>query len=172
MKFMTFLAVLALMTSCRASPVEERYSHQIINSFAKQQKTTKGLIVRSTGGSIPEKIESLYIGFGSNNKLQLNDARRLYVRVVQEFIDKVNNDERLIPYAANWPFNENNADITLSFNEGYYVRVQPPYICLIFMIDGMIYYEQYNVSTDQLMTFHQEPFAEAVRIVNESSCAE
>ena len=145
--FLIFIAIIIILSSCNDLTDKEKLSYQMINMHAEKQKKNNHLNLIGSGGAIPDKINVLMLSYVGYQKLQLDEARKLMVKSIEDLIQKVNATPEIHPYLRDYPFTEKNADITITFRDVRDKFVDPPYIAFITITnDGYIIYSKNNLS--------------------------
>lgn len=95
---------------------EEKVAYELIESYGKELKKKENfqLIGIGMGGSGDGKIGSLGLYFNVNKALDVNEARKLFLSVVNDFIEKVNSDKKY-SFISNRPFNIDNLNFAIMF---------------------------------------------------------
>ena len=133
------------------------------NKVAKEKK----LSVSGSGQGYSDAVEELIISFDSKTLLTLPEARKLYVEIVEGFIQKVNSNKNIRPFLLEYPFTADNASIKLSFIDKNHPKgcTFSPYITYISVVNGEVDYSIYDMETEMLDTLHSEPYKVALEIV-------
>ncbi len=110
-----------------------------------------------------KKVNATYLSFA---KLSVNEARNLYVEVVEGYLERFNRDEQIRPYLHNYPFTIENMKLMITFKDEYHRRRDGEDVTLMFMARGnLVYYCSYDYEKEDFVDLHEEPYEEAVRIV-------
>jgi hypothetical protein len=146
-----------------------------MNSYAKELKRTKNLFAFGIGGSMNADVKILSPTYISSQKLNVDEARVLFIETVEGLVSKMNTDENIRPFLHDYPSTEKNTAIGIVFFDENNEFLQDDFIALISMLDngnGMIYYAIYNTETKKLEDCYEEPYEEALRIVKEQKAAQ
>ena len=165
----TLLAVLALsLISCTRQVREDVKIVDQIQAKVERNLTADGtLFVEAQVAAMFNEVKELGFRFRSTKKLNLEEARVLYVDCVAALLKEVNENEKIRPYLIKYPFTYENTDIRISFRERD--SVPPPYIALVLKANEFISYSTYNNKINFFDTLHRETFEEAVKIVEETT---
>lgn len=137
-------------------------SYRIMNAFTSQMYKEKGFRVLGIGSAMPDCVRQLIIHFTSNQKVDISQARILLIDLIDKFLAKVNEDMEIQQYLLNYPFNENNLEMSITFCENG-DSIPPPHIAIVMILDGRICY---SINTDnQYETVFRETYQEAINIV-------
>lgn len=165
-----FFIILISVTSCaqRWQDLAQNYSNKIKFSFAKDMKNEKNLALAGFGGSIRDNIRLICLDFDAIDELSLEESRALIIDCVRELLRRVNADERIRPYLCQYPFDENNIDITILFfaPDGRYCVAEGK-IDAVSLYNGNLVYLKYNPYTRKNTLILKETYKEGLRLVEE-----
>jgi hypothetical protein len=133
-----------------------------------QEMQSEGYVLERTGGELCNDVEKIYVGFYSRKALTIDEVRKDYVKGVERFLTRINNDEPIRPYLHTYPFGVENLKYIMSFNESPVDSSGKGPVVHAFSCRGNIYYSVYDPTLTPLKTVHKEPYSEALRIVRES----
>ena len=149
---------------------------RILSEYSNEMKEKYGLFTIGSGGALMEDIKELDLHFEGVKKLTIPEARKLYVTIIEDLINKVNNDKKARPYLHDYPFTQKNANIMIAFFKSHPFTIQnrmnDGFITLIFISRGNICYNIYDPTKDEykrLVTIHEEPYEEALKIVQKDT---
>jgi hypothetical protein len=167
MKYLFLILIAFSFASCGG----RSYSYladPIIASYGKEMKNKRGYWVTGTGGSMPcNDVRSIYIMFDGIYEVDIPQARCLFVEVVEGLVKKMNEDKAIRPFLHDYPVTYKNTRILLSFYDHYYDPVSEKYIGFVSCVNDKIYYRIYNKKTRQYDNIFNEPYEEALKIVQE-----
>ncbi len=167
-----------------------RYVDGIVDRFAKEMKKKHGLVCIGSGGRMPHKVEEITLFFDCYQHASIEEARILYVTIVDQLVEMINNHERIRPFLQTYPFPTEGAGICVSFNKkrkGYYLdgsvafmgqgrgkklhysKAEIQQIDCPSIIDGLTKEILKPAHTDEevvLVDLWEEPYEEAERIVH------
>ncbi len=153
-------------TSCHArQPEYIRLSHGISDPYAKELKKTRGLCLIGSGGSMMDEVKKVNATYLSFAKLSVNEARNLYVKVMEGYLERYNGDEKIRPYLHNYPFTIENMKLMIGFEDESRRHRSEGYVALVSVVHGNIYYCTFDSEQDKFVDLHREPYEEAVRTV-------
>lgn len=147
-----------------------RMAHAIMNTYSEHLKKTKNFRLAGSGGSMAAELKVLNLMYFCNKELDLSQARRLYVEVVEGLLKVVNNTKEIRPYLHDYPFTSKNVKIQLGFfgNDGKGVK-NKKIACIILTKKGNIDYAICKGNTEDWEDFYHEPYEEALRIVQQEN---
>lgn len=144
--------------------------YEVMSSYGKDLKE-QGFLIEGKGGSFLGGIDLLSLDVVSQQEVNLGEARKIYIGAVKNFITKVNENKKARPFLLNFPFNENNIKLSMSFMGKDSKDVKAPYIGHIFTIKGIVYYSVYDPIKCTYEDLYMEPYQEALKIVNSVNSA-
>lgn len=159
-----------LMCACGSAMSKDGHRiNSIIQRHSGLMKRENNLVLIGSGSSFPDSIHGFILDYIAYKKLDIQQARIIFVKSTQHLLDMINSDQVIRPKLANYPFTEDNLEFRLSFldNKGRYF--EPPNVAYISIIDGKIYYSFYDNQKDRFIDEMDfvEPYSEALRIVQE-----
>ncbi|MGM0440213.1 MAG: hypothetical protein ACQEP8_03755 [Chlamydiota bacterium] len=169
-KLFLFLAAFAILCSCEKErePIHIQIADHLSDKFIHDMKEEKNLYLSGYGGGFRGKVNFLTFSFISYEDCSLQEARSLMVECIEELLYRMNHDEELQPYLANYPANINNLRFSISFRDlnTHMHTKNPNNIAYASIIQNNIYYCIYDPSdSTTLGEIHEELYEEAVRIV-------
>jgi hypothetical protein len=165
MNLVSTIFFLIMLTSCDSyapgGPLNQKPDYtQMYNQFSKKTLNSitekYQLSIRSSGGSFMDEIHSVSYGFSSNKQATRDEARALIVQVTEDLIREVNAYKELRPHLANYPLDNKNFTLTISFYDpSTQERRGPPYITMVtngprgINYDDKGYVDIFNISADE-----------------------
>jgi len=141
---------------------DEKLADSILRKVALKLKEDKNLWPCGTIGQKLNKIEVLGLGFNYYESISVEEARRLLIYCVNEFIKTVNQDEKIRPYLSNYPFEPKNIEIDIFMRNLDGSDFEPGKLCVAAAIDGNLEYDVRDPKTTRLTTIHKETFQEGL----------
>jgi hypothetical protein len=140
------------------------YKHMA--KYSEVVNKTEGLMVSGCGGEMHGNIKVLIIYYTCKRIVNLEEARNLYITVVEGLISQVNNDPETRPFLNNYPITKNNIEISISFRkkDGNHVDGKGQ-IAFISCAHGIVYYSTMDSEDRNFRDFHEEPYEVAKSIV-------
>ncbi len=152
-------------------------------------KKKYGLVCIGSGGRMHHQVEEVSLFLDCYHHASIEEARELYMTIVDRLIEIINNHERIRPYLKQYPFPPQGADIYLSFQRkdgSYYLdgsvasvsQGRGQLLCFgtaekqkilhpaILDVDGSIMRQEYESEDVMLVDLLDEPYADAERIVH------
>ncbi|MGM0440214.1 MAG: hypothetical protein ACQEP8_03760 [Chlamydiota bacterium] len=172
-KIFLFLTTFAILCSCEKErePIHIQIADRLSDKFIHDMKEEKNLYLSGYGGGFRGQVNFLTFSFNSCEHHSLNQARSLMVECIEELLYRMNHDEELQPYLANYPADISNLRFDIAFYKDLIHYKHLPYpesIARAVIIDNKIYYSIYDPKkVTDLRKIHVEPYEEAVRIVKE-----
>lgn len=155
--FSLFLLILAFCFSS-AVPIVQFWDavDAITNNNTPALEKEKELIPCMVGGDGPEGINIVSLGYklNSQKELTLNDARKLYVEIVEGLLKQLNQEKIIRPYVVNYPLRSANIEIVVFSDKG---------INFVSSFRGNIIYEKRR--NGNIESVYEEPYEEAKKLV-------
>jgi hypothetical protein len=182
MKFFTkpqsFL-IFSLLTLCFSSYVYpkvqpsaktinyDQIADKITMQFAAKMKQKKNLLFCGSGGAMMGDIQEMHVSFNLYSPLEIPAARKLIIECAKEYLKDINDNKEVQPYLHDHPFTAKNIQISIYIykSDGKYVLYPNLGDACLFM--GTIYY--FGSDGQQLLTIKEEPYDEAVKIVEKEA---
>ncbi len=147
-------------------PLYVKLSKKIFFDYARDVKREYNLNLSKVGGAMMHDVKQVFAGFTGVRSVTHEEARRLYVEVLEGFLDRYNSSEEIRPYLHDYPFGVSNIELMLSFVDENRGRPEYGKMALVFVgKDQTIYYETYNHQNKDFETLFSEPYTEAREIV-------
>ena len=157
--------VVLSMFGFKSSPEPRELIDKKISDYSRILKNTNGLTLTGIGGGIrDEKIAIFGVGYEICKDVQINEARKNIVNLIEFYLHKINSDPELEGLLLNNPFNPKNLELGIRYVEpnGKYSSA----IAHSFTKEGKVFYSNYDPINDRLERIHQETYEEALAIVN------
>jgi hypothetical protein len=111
-------------------------------------------------------IQSVTLRFLSYHVLNVDEARILYVEMMEEFLVRINQNDQIRPYLHDYPFGIKNMELTIGFDDTNGDILGDGHVAMVFIgKNEMLRYEAYNSITKEFYTIHKEPYTDARRKV-------
>jgi hypothetical protein len=158
------------LSSCHSSKGPEfDEAIRVIKEHGKDVAKTRSMQMESIGWLVVDKIEKLITSFDVLQIVTLEEARIRMVEETENFLKKINTDEKVRPYLLEHPFTIKHIQFALSFPRKPWGA---EYVIYVSKRDGDVhYYINANKDGHKLQHIHSEPYPEAKRIVEESKAA-
>ncbi|MBS0615576.1 MAG: hypothetical protein JSR58_03370 [Verrucomicrobia bacterium] len=143
-----------------------------MGSYGKEIRKQYGLELTKVGGRMMIDIEVFDIGFARKEKATIDEARQLATKITEGFIQKINSDEEIRPYLHDFPITRKNVNIHIRFDKSKNEPKGSPFAYYVTVANNKIYYDAYDnsdPSNGQIVDFVQEPYDQALKIVQETS---
>jgi hypothetical protein len=164
-KIHVFLLLVALMifNSCGGAD-HIKFSDKVVSAYSKDIKSRYNLQLDGSGGAMMEDIKEVSLMYHSYQTLKLEQARIMIVDCAENLLNRINSDLKIRPYLHNYPFTIKNIELTLGFYDHKGGFVKDEYIASVALLDGTIFYAQFNSSKNIMEHIHSEPYSEALKI--------
>ena len=110
-----------------------------------------------------QKVNSHYESFEC---LTVDEARRLYVDVVEGYLERYNQNEEIRPYLHNYPFTVDNVEVMIGFKPVQQQKMDQLFVALMYVGKNQrLLYRAYNHETEKFTYLYEEPYETAREIV-------
>lgn len=123
------------------SPEYLKYVDGIIVNFVTDVEKKYELHCYGSGGSMPTDIEKIDVLFISYAKSTVADARKMELALVQELLNRINDDKKIRPYLREYPFGSDRVHISISFRTETDDRPLDGSVALVSLVNNKIYYD-------------------------------
>lgn len=112
-------------------------------------------------------INTIVLKFVSEDIIEMSDARKLIVDLVEGFLAKLNEDPIVSAQFDNFPFRSQNLEVYITFDSFFGRFVDPYYMMWICMEDDMVYYYLFDTKNQDKNCWHYrtEPYYKSREIV-------
>ena len=141
--------IFLLLTAFR-EPSYCKISSHIVNSYVKEFAKPRGLTLTGYGGAMMNDIQGITLRFVSFDALNIDQARILYVDIMEEFLNSINCHEKIRPHLHNFPFEESNIKLSISFKEPDTTIRGDRHVALMGIArDHILYFSAYDPITEK-----------------------
>ena len=144
----------------------EKLADKITARTAKKLKQEKGLILVGSGGRMMGDIKMMMMSFDYHKVVDMDEARKLLIYCVEEYLNAINSDEKVRPYLHNYPFTDKNIEIEIVFRNPDGSKVAPNEITIATADEGRLAYSIDDPEKHTLKRIHRETYEEALKIVS------
>lgn len=149
-----------------------REQHNEKNPFAVvaekflEEKRKEGLVVCGSGGSMPDgKITEVFFDFEIHKRVDVDEARKIVVKTVEDFLKQVNENAALKKELAESPMTYKHINFIFAFYDENNKYVLSPYVSCAFCYLGEVRYvfqEPENYLSPNAKKI-REPYPEALQ---------
>lgn len=108
-----------------------------------------------------DRVNSITLVFDSREEnVPIERARSLFVKSVEDYLSRINDDEKLRPYLSHYPFIQSGVNFRISFQ-----ATKKNEIYLVFLSHGKIIYMTKDENQAPLVKLSEESYEEAREIV-------
>ena len=136
------------------------YDNEIGKKVFIQLKKEKKLHVCESGWGLcgTHKIQVMHCGFDYYNEIDVAEARELLMTAGNLYLREINDNEKIRPYLANYPFKPENIQIAIFLKNPNGSKTAPEKLRVISITDGLL---RYDIGMDSLTTICEETYDEA-----------
>lgn len=167
-----YLALISLSFCCACSlakksrePDYEKDANAVTSLVAKKIQQETNLKLIGTGGGMISQINMMGMSFAHYGGLSMGEARGLLVYCVEQYLQAINDSDKIKPHLCNYPFNENNLEIII-FIYGQ-DRRDPPVgsLTVASQAYGQVVYKIQQAGRPSMKEILREPYDEAKKLV-------
>jgi len=168
----TFVAISALILVLGCSslgysiPHYETLADKLTRKTAKKLEAQTGLYLIGTGGQMMDDIQKMMMGFAFYQVIDIEIARSLLVKSVEEYLSDINSNEEIRPYLHNYPFSAENIEIVIYFHSPDGSDVPPGKISIAAANKGKVSYYIDYPEKHTIKPIHEENYQDALRTVS------
>ena len=160
----------ALLSLSSCLKVDESYKHpEYMNLLREieyetiQELKKKGLYISGFGGCLMDCIRLVDLSFRYEKYADISKARELIVLVVETFLKKINNHEKIRPDLCNYPFSSDNLDIQIDLigNDKIIKKKKMEIVNFVVLKEGMIFYKYSGINNSIYKNLEKETYKEA-----------
>lgn len=142
---------------------EEKLGYKAISDFGKKIRDKKlmGIGCAFEG----DKIRMLDVTFGSDIELTIPTAREIIVKLVDDFLKEINENEKLKPCLSDYPFTDKNINMCVF---GKRVKGNDELLFSVSSRNSYVAYRKDNPNGGLLLTILEETYDEAERKLMET----
>jgi len=119
-----------------------------------------------TGGQMMDDIQMMAMSFEVCRPIDVSKARQLLISVIQKYLSKINNDEKIRPYLHQYPFTDKNIEIDFWIRNPDRSRVALNKIYYVSAIDGILRYYVDDPEKFSRKLVNEETYEEALQIIS------
>ncbi len=174
MKYLFLLLSILTLHSCVGKIIDLQYTqspksklvHEISEGVFKQLILEKNLYPCECGGRMMDQIKLLHWGFDYYHEIDIAEARELLITATNRLLQAINEDQRIRPYLATYPFKPENVEIRIFLHNSDGSILGPEKLHVIANIEGVLDYMIQASETRRLKKILIETFQEAEAKLN------
>ncbi len=164
-----FVFSLNVMNGEDKAPAYLQYVNEISKEVAANIQDELDLIYIGGGGKMPRDVEELSLKFLAYRKASIEQARKLEVIAVQKLLNSINTHKPIKPFLREHPFPSRRAEVSISFRKKNNEHEIDHSISYVTQLNNILYYCIEDIKKDKLVTIYEEPYEEALKIVQNQS---
>lgn len=161
--FISLIFLIIILTSCEDVPSHIRTSNIITRNYLDKVTKKYGVYCYGIGGSFRENIHIIDITFTTYDEIQdINIARYLYVNLMEEFMQEINNNENIRQYLVTYPFPIEGFKMSIIFSDkttNYFAK--NPFIADVMLAKGNLVYSTLDKENFGFEEIYRESYSEA-----------
>lgn len=141
--FSVFLSIIYPLDCKEELPKKVQYVKQLRHHVAEILCKRYGIKVEEYGANMRDQVDLIYIRFRIPHAVTQDEARRLILDSVDEFVMQANSSQLIKPYLKNVPFTPENVALLFVVYDGKYDAEHPNYVHVGFN-RGELFYKTRN----------------------------
>lgn len=129
--------------------------YAVISYTTELEKSEAIFLLDSRAYLDDSDVELVMMKFRTQRMMEVLEARDLIVRIVEGFLDRVNNDELIPLLVTDYPFTAGNLCIDIDFESFYGKFVDPLCMSHVMLEDGLVYYYANDACDPDAWIWHQ-----------------
>ena len=143
-----------------------KMSDRIVRSYIKEFAMPRRLMLTCHGGAMMDDIQEISLSFLSFDALNVDQARVLYVEMMEELLNRINCHEKIRSFLHNYPFDISNIELMIGFEDANRKITRDGHVALMYIGRNQdLLYRAYNPDTEEFYSLHREHYPEARRKV-------
>ena len=142
-----------ILTSCQTKVVgdglwvkkiDSEELSKIVISFSAKMKIDKHLELEDSWAAYDDYIKKLCLQYSSQRLLTVYDARLLMVELVEELLDRLNNNTIIGFELEHFPFTADDLDVKINFESFYGRYIDQLYVGLTWLQCGCVHFYAFD----------------------------
>ncbi len=146
-----------------------KYAKEIMNPFIEECEKKYHLDCIGTGGRFAQNVSEIEISFIAYRKGTIEEARTLEVTMTEKILAQINTHEKIRPFLNTYPFDVKDIKISIAFQKKDNSCYTDGSVVYVSHIKNKLFYDKEDPKTGKLVDIMEEPYEEALKIVNKSS---
>ena len=109
------------------------------------------------------------MSFDCYNEITMDQGRELLIYCVSEYLSAINSNEKIRPYLIHYPFTPKDVEIRIFIHRPDHRDVPMGALTVVSEMDGQLVYKILQPDPIVLKRIHEEPYEEAVEILEKSA---
>ncbi|MBA2368560.1 MAG: hypothetical protein H0V82_06010 [Candidatus Protochlamydia sp.] len=146
-------SAIIILTSCQTKVVghgpwvkkiDSEELSKIVIGFSAKMKIDKHLELEDSWAAYDDYIQRICLHYSSQRLLTVYDARLLMVEVVEEFLDRLNNNTIIGFELEHFPFTADDIDVKINFESFYGRFLDMQYVGLAWLQCGCVHFYAFD----------------------------
>jgi len=138
------------------------FSNKVVNQFCLKMEKNYGLVCVGAGGGFAHDIQNIQLNFISYKVANKEEARKLEIVVIGNFLKEINENKEVRPYLREHPFTPDRAKISISFKDKRRELDQEGDLTSVFQVKNKIIYDYNDFSNKLKYRTEEESYEEAL----------
>lgn len=171
MKCFCFIFTIFICAGCVQPPGKHPHcteADRVTKKYINTMEQKYGLKPFGSGGAMLNEVKGIYVYFSADYPASISSARELVVRMAQILLEDINEDERLRPHLAYYPFEAKSLQIGISFVPRDPDNAEA--VDAVHLIKGKVNYNIVGPNRGY-KEIYEEPYEQAEKIVESHTAA-
>lgn len=153
-----------LMSSCVDSDWLFKYTlNEAVEALTPLSSKYK-MKVSGGGGYLGYDIGHIALSVNIYKQVTVEEARRIYVEILDAIVERINKDKKLRPYLREYPMTYNLIKLSLTFLDEKTHYPPKEYVYYMYKHD-ILFFDGYHIVKDDFVDLHREDFSETLEIL-------
>lgn len=163
MKKLMILGVLtAFFSGCCADFPHVEAAHKFSNKFTSRIEKKYDIICHGSGGAMVDNIKQVITKFTCYEKVNVDQARYMFVNIMEQYLLEINQDLEIRPYLEQYPVPIEGYGLSIAFVDSHYQLRSSSNVTYVFLTkQGYIIYDSWDDEKNQFELLCKEPYSEA-----------
>ncbi len=164
----SLFSVILLCQACMSryeTPEHVKKVCDITESYIQERYDSRQLTGYGFGGGFMHNVETISLYFHKQGEFDVPAARQLIIECIENLKERINQDLDIQPYLNETPFPASALEISISFIDKNRNRAGNGYVALAFQVRDKLFYCRHDPIADRLEDLYEEPYEEALKIV-------
>ena len=158
-KITIILIFIYISINLNAEPKYCKLSDKILFPYSRTLYKDYHLILEGHGGAMMIDIQKINAHYLAYERLNVNEARRLFVEVIEGLLCRYNQNMQIRPYLHNYPFTIENLNITIRFEHGKLADMGEEFVALVFVgKNNQLIFRAYDSRSDKYIPLYTESY--------------
>ena len=161
--FYSIFFLIFVLTSCAP---KVSYKIQLVNkvmsAYTNEMCGREEMSVAGDGGAMMDEIEKFFVSYVTPRHVAISEARCIAVKAIDSLSALVNQNKEIRPFLDEFPFPPSGTDLIIQFSYQNRPENTKGYIEIVYIENGQITYEDFDIKFTDTHGRYKETYEEAV----------